>query len=60
MAARANGWSGLGLGMVCALVLELDVEGDRDRFRELGVWGRESDGPDDGESVCQSNQEAMR
>jgi hypothetical protein len=33
----------------------LDVEGDRDkeRLRELGVWGRERDGPDEGESEYQ-------
>jgi hypothetical protein len=31
----------------------LDVEGDRERLRELGVWGRERDGPDDGESGYQ-------
>jgi hypothetical protein len=33
----------------------LDVEGDRDkeRLRELGVWGRERDGPDEGESGYQ-------
>jgi hypothetical protein len=53
LAARANGCSGLGL--VLELVLELDVEGDRERerFRELGVWGLERDGPDEGESGYQ-------
>jgi len=48
LAARANGCSGLDL----VLVFELDVEGDKDRerLRELGVWGLERDGPDEGES----------
>jgi hypothetical protein len=32
---------------------ELDVDGDKARFKELGVWGLERDGPDDGESGCQ-------
>jgi hypothetical protein len=33
----------------------LDVEGDseRERLRELGVWGLERDGPDEGESGYQ-------
>jgi hypothetical protein len=51
LAARASGCSGLGL----VLAMVLDVEGDRDkeRLRELGVWGRERDGPDEGESGYQ-------
>jgi len=51
LAARANGCSGLDL----VLVFELDVEGDKDRerFRELGVWGLEREGPDEGESEYQ-------
>lgn len=53
LAARASGCSGLELDWVLAMVLDVEGERDRERLRELGVWGLERDGPDDGESGCQ-------
>ena len=50
LAARARGCSGLELDWVLAMVLDVEGDRDRERLRELGVWGRERDGPDDGES----------
>ena len=50
LAARASGCSGLELDWVLAMVLDVEGDRDRERLRELGVWGRERDGPDEGES----------
>jgi hypothetical protein len=53
LAARASGCSGLELDLVLAMVLDVEGERDRERLRELGVWGLERDGPDEGESGYQ-------